>query len=124
MRRLYSKNDLKTNKSKNRRRWLQLITAGLTYILANVIDYRLTMYGAANTTYREANPIVREYMSVFGMIEGLMIYKTLMVSAIIFAVIMVDLFYRSKNIRFRSEYILYAGSIMTTLGGSLWLARF
>ena len=124
MRWLYSKDDLKTSKSKNRRRWLQIITAGLTYILANLIDYRLTMYGAANTNYREANPIALGYMSVFGMAEGLMIYKMLMVSAIISAVIMVDIFYRRKNIRFRSEYLLYAGAIMTTLGGSLWLIQF
>ena len=100
------------------------MVAGLIYIAANAVDYHLTVYGIMNTAYREANPIVRGYMDLFGLTEGLMIYKVLMVGMIILAVVTVDLFYRSKSVRFRAEYILYAGALMTTLGGTLWLVQF
>ncbi|MFC1714185.1 DUF5658 family protein [Candidatus Poribacteria bacterium] len=123
MRWLLPENEINTSKSKNWHRWLEIIVAGLIYILANAFDYYLTVYGIMNTTYREANPIVRGYMDIFGLTEGLMIYKVLMVGLIILAVITVDLFYRKKNIRFRPEYILYVGALMTTLGGSLWLVK-
>ncbi len=123
MRWLLPKDETKTIESKNWHRWLEIIAAGLIYILANAFDYYLTVYGVMNTTYREANPIARGYMDIFGLTEGLMIYKVLMVGLIILAVITVDLFYRKKNIRFRAEYILYVGALMTTLGGSLWVVK-
>ena len=123
MRWLLPKDETKTIESKNWHRWLEIIAAGLIYILANAFDYYLTVYGVMNTTYREANPIARGYMDIFGLTEGLMIYKVLMVGLIILAVITVDLFYRKKNIRFRPEYILYVGALMTTLGGALWVVK-
>ena len=110
-------------RNKNWYRWLQIIVAGLIFITANAFDYHLTVYGMANTNYREANPIILGYMNLFGLTEGLMIYKSLMVGMIILAVATMDLVYRKKNVRFRPAYILYAGAFMTTLGGSLWLVQ-
>jgi len=103
-------------------RWLELATASTVYILANIFDYHFTVYGITNTGYREANPIVKGYMTLFGLTEGLFIYKVLMASMTILAVITIDLVYRKKNVKFRSEYLLYAGAFLTALGGSLWLA--
>ena len=102
-------------------RWLEIATASTVYILANILDYHFTVYGMANTGYPEANPIVEGYMILFGLTEGLFIYKVLMASMTILAVITIDLVYRKKNVKFRSEYFLYAGAFLTTLGGSLWL---
>ena len=50
-----------------------------------------------------------------------MLYKGLMVGMIILAVITLDLVYRKKNVRFRPAYLLYAGALLTTMGGSLWV---
>ncbi len=112
----------KTAEIENWLRWLQITVAGLIYIAANAIDYHFTMYGLMNTPYREANPIVRGYMDLFGLQEGLMLYKVLMVGMIILAVITLDLVYRKKNARFRPAYLLYAGALLTTMGGSLWVS--
>lgn len=102
-------------------RWIEIATASVVYILANIFDYHFTVYGMASTGYREANPIVEAYMTLFGLSEGLFIYKALMASMTILAVITIDLVYRKKNVKFRSEYLLYAGAFLTVLGGSLWL---
>lgn len=111
----------KTAEIKNWLRWLQITVAGLIYIVANAIDYHFTVYGMMNTPYREANPIAQGYMDIFGIQEGLMLYKGLMVGMIILAVITLDLFYRKKSVRFRPVYLLYAGAFLTTMGGSFWV---
>ena len=101
-------------------RWLQIAVASMLYILANALDYHFTLNGIMYTDHREANPIVQSYMDLFGVQQGLLICKTLMVAMIILAVIAVDLVCRKKNIRFRPAYILYIGAILTTFAGSLW----
>ncbi|MFC1716751.1 DUF5658 family protein [Candidatus Poribacteria bacterium] len=111
----------KTAEIENRLRWLQIVVAGIIYIVANAIDYHFTVYGMMNTPYREANPIVRGYMDLFGLQEGLLLYKGLMVGMIILAVIALDLVCRRKSVRLRPAYLLYAGALLTTMGGSLWV---
>lgn len=121
---LFSKSDLRIARTKNRSWWLQIIVACLAYIAANIIDYYLTIYGITNTVYREANPIVQGYMDLFGLQRGLLFYKVPMMGMIILAVIIIDVMYKNKKNRFRPVYILYAGALLTTLGGSLWLVKF
>jgi len=120
---LFSRNNLRTATTRNRSWWLQIIVACLAYIAANIIDYHLTIYGITNTVYREANPIVRGYMDLFGLQRGLLFYKAPMIGMIILAVIIVDTIYRKKKARFKPVYILYAGALLTALGGSLWLVK-
>ena len=110
----------KTAETKNWLQWLQIVVAGLIYIGANAIDYHFTVYGMTNTPYREANSIVLGYMHLFGLKEGLILYKALMIAMIILGVIILDLEFRKKNIRFKPVYLLYAGALLTTIGGSLW----
>ncbi len=108
-------------KTENRRYWLQMILASLVFILANAIDYTFTLYGLMYTNVREANPIIQGYMDVFGMKQGLLLYKSLMAGIIIAGVIVFDRACKAKGIRFRSEYLLYAGSLLTAFAGALWL---
>jgi len=115
------------SKAMNNENWLrslQIIMAGLLYIVANAIDYHFTVFGMMYTNYTEANPIAQQYMDLFGTEQGLFLYKALMVGMIILAVIAVDLVCRKKNIKFRPAYILYAGALVTTLAGSLWFSNF
>ena len=101
-------------------RWLQIAVASVLYILANALDYYFTFYGMIYTNHREANPIARGYMNLFGMQHGLLIYKALMIVMIISAVIAADIICRRRKIRFRPAYILYFAAIATTFAGSLW----
>ena len=102
------------------RHWFQIAMAGIIYILANAIDYYFTVYGIAYTDHREANPVVQGYMDIFGIQQGILFCKALMVVMIILAVIAAELVCRKKSIRFRPAYILYVGSILTTFAGALW----
>jgi lysylphosphatidylglycerol synthetase-like protein (DUF2156 family) len=111
-------------KTVNRRYWLQMILASLIFIVANAIDYTFTLYGLMYTNVREANPIIQGYMDIFGMKQGLLLYKSLMVGVIILGVIVFDRACKAKGIRFRSEYLLYAGAFLTAFAGALWLTQF
>jgi hypothetical protein len=108
-------------KAGNSRYWIQMILASLVFIVANAIDYTFTLYGLMYTNVREANPVIQGYMDIFGMKQGLLLYKSLMVGIIILGVIVFDQACKAKGIRFRSEYLLYAGSLLTAFAGSLWL---
>lgn len=100
---------------------LSFITATLMYIAANVIDYLFTIQGVGDNPLREANPIVRLYIDLFGAIHGVLICKLLICTGVIAAMRVVHIAHREKWTRLRADYILYAGAILTTLGGSLWL---
>lgn len=102
-------------------RWDQLLIASLLFIAGNLMDYILTAHGISNGVYEEANPIIREYIDHFGIHKGLLLFKGLMGSFIIFGVIVFDKVCKEKGINFRSEFILYAGAIATTIAGALWL---
>ena len=103
--------------------WAHIIFASLVYILANLADYLFTLYGIANNLSQEANPVVQGYMDVFGVGRGLAICKFLMGAIIILGVIATRLAYRKRGSEIRVELLLYAGSFITLLGGSLWLTR-
>jgi len=103
--------------------WLHIIFASLLYVLANLVDYFFTLYGIAKNVSQEANPVVQGYMDVFGVGRGLAICKLLMGAIIILGVIAIRLAYRRRGSEVRVELLLYAGSFMTLLGGSLWLTR-
>ena len=112
---------LERSEEEDRQRWLRIAVASLTFVLANLIDYRLTIYGLTYTRLREANPVIQGYMDLFGMTRGLLLYKGLMVSMIILASVTLDLAYRNKGFKHIPEYILYPGAILTTAASSLWL---
>jgi len=102
--------------------WLELVVACITFIAANAIDYMLTIYGIRNTTVGEANPFAKFYMNTFGMLDGLLIYKFLMVIIILVSLIALDYALNLRKIKFRTEYILYIGAGLTVLASSLWLS--
>jgi hypothetical protein len=110
-------------KTKNRNwRWLEFIMACVAYVAANAVDYILTICGLMNRHMGEANPIARSYMDVLGPERGLLLFKLIMVSIVILGVFIIDLIIKEKKIKLRSEYILYAGAVITLLGSSLWLS--
>jgi len=113
-------NDMKT---KNRNwHWLEFIMACVAYVAANTVDYILTICGLMNIHMGEANPIARSYIDVLGPEKGLLLFKLIMVSIVILGVFIIDRILKEQKIKLRSEYILYAGAVITILGSSLWLS--
>ncbi|MFC1718675.1 DUF5658 family protein [Candidatus Poribacteria bacterium] len=104
-------------------RWFQIMAASLAYIVAHVFDYLFTVHGIAVNAAQEANPVVQGYMDCFGVGKGLVICKSLMSIIIIFGVIVTHLAYTKRGNKIRVEYILYAGALLTFLGGALWLTK-
>ena len=96
------------------------MAASLVYVAAHVIDYLFTVRGIAVGAFREGNPVIQGYMDCFGVGKGLVICKLLMGVVIILGVIVTHLAYEQRGIRFKIEYVLYGGAILTFLGGVLW----
>lgn len=106
--------------------WLRIIVACIIYTMANVFDYFMTVYGIIiRGKEQEANPIIKSYMSYFGLQNGILIYKLLMCILIIIAVIVLDFIYNKKSKKpkplYLSLYLLYIGSILAILAGFSWL---
>ena len=97
------------------------IKASLAYIVAHVIDYLLTVQATIDTTLKDGNPMIRQYMDLFGAQDGLLAYKLLICGSVILGMKAVDMSYRKGKTRFRGEYVLCGGAIVTVLGGCLWL---
>ncbi len=113
---------------KKRNSWFhhyrQLLLATVAYILANVFDYLITIYGLANTNAIEGNPVARNYIAHFGPEIGLLIFKTIMVSLVLLGIIGFIILYQKKKTRIKPEMILSIGAIMTFLGACIWLTHF
>jgi hypothetical protein len=97
------------------------IKASLAYIIAHVIDYLLTVQATMGTMLKDGNPMIRQYMDLFGTQNGLLAYKLLICGSVILGMKAVDLSHRKGKTKFRGEYVLYGGVIVTVLGGCLWL---
>jgi len=94
---------------------MRLLLAGFLYLVSHVVDglYTLThLKGLAS----EGNLPAREYMFHFGTLQGLVIYKALLIVIVVAALMYV----RLKSGKW-SEGILLGGAIATTVGGCLWL---
>ena len=100
---------------------LEFIAACLTYIIAHVVDYLFTVPAITDTVFEDGNPIIQEYISHFGIENGLLVYKLLICGSVILGMKSVDFVYKNKETKFRVKYILYGGAILTAFGGSLWL---
>ena len=100
---------------------LAFVIAILIYLLANAFDYLLTVNTIKCMIAQEGNPIIRRYMLQFGVQNGLLFYKVLVCGGVIIGMEAIHLAYRRGITRYKAEYILYAGAILSALGGSLWL---
>jgi len=97
------------------------IKASLAYIIAHAIDHLLTVRSTMGTMLKDGNPMICQYMDLFGTQNGLLTYKLIICGSVILGMKAVDMSYRKGKTRFRGEYILYGGAIATVLGGCLWL---
>ncbi len=97
------------------------IKASLAYVIAHVIDCLLTVRATIGTMLKDGNPMIRQYMDLFGAQDGLLAYKLLICGSVILGMKAVDMSYRKGKTRFRGEYVLCGGAIVTVLGGCLWL---
>lgn len=100
---------------------LEFIIAGLTYIVANIIDYLFTVPGIKTTTIGDGNPVIQGYISAFGVENGLVICKLLICGSVIVGAKAISLAYKKNQTKLKAEPILYGGAVLTTLGGALWL---
>ncbi len=97
------------------------IKASLAYIVAHVIDHLLTVRSILGTMLKDGNPMIRQYMDLFGTQGGLLACKLLICGSVILGMKAIDMSYKKGRTRFRGEYVLYGGAIVTILGGCLWL---
>jgi hypothetical protein len=104
-------------------RWMHIIIAILVYIAAHIVDGLFTVRGVAIDATMEANPVLQIYMDCFGVGKGLLICKSLMGAVVIPGMIVAHMAYEKRRSKFRVEYILYAGSFLTFLGGALWITK-
>ncbi|MBD3181237.1 hypothetical protein GF312_03025 [Candidatus Poribacteria bacterium] len=102
---------------------MEFTIASFTYIMAHVVDYLFTISGVELSPLNEGNLIIRNYMNMMGIEQGLLFYKGVMCAGVILGMKAVQLSYRKRNIKFKVQYILYGGAVATTLGGTLWLFK-
>lgn len=103
---------------------LRLALASITYILAGVFDYFMTLEGIITGRNEEGNPIIQVYIDRLGLQKGLLFYKLFMSILIVIGAIVLDIAYEkksrgSKPLRL-SLYLLYFGAIATLLAGLSW----
>lgn len=108
-------------------RELFFIVGVLLYILANCFDYYCTVWGLRVTTFPEGNPIIRNYMELLGVKEGLFVYKLIGVCLVIALVKLIEIVVRIKKLpkaallKKISYGVLYGGTAITVLAGSSWI---
>ena len=78
---------------------LEFVIASSAYVISHVIDYLLTVQGIAGSIAREGNPVIREYISLFGVKGGLLAYKSLICGGIILGMKAIDSLRRRKRTR-------------------------
>jgi hypothetical protein len=100
---------------------LEFMLASLTYMAAHVSDYLLTITGIRRTAITEGNPVIQGYIDLLGLENGLIIGKLLICCGVICGAKIISIAYKRKETKIKAESILYAGAILTTLGGLLWL---
>lgn len=116
---LASINDNKTEKSNY---WSRIMLACFIYIVSNAYDYYITVFGIINRKAQEGNVVIQQYIDFFGLNKGVLFYKSLMCSLIIFSVIIYSLMYEyEEKKRIIPECILYSGSFITLLAVTMWL---
>lgn len=110
--------------NKNLNHWLRLALASITYILAGVFDYFMTLEGLTTGRNEEGNPVIRVYIEHLGLQKGLLFYKLFMSTLIIIGAIILDIAYEKKSRSSKplplSLYLLYFGAIATLLAGLSW----
>lgn len=102
----------------------QFLMATIAYVLANVYDYIVTLYGLKYTDATEANPIAVSYINLFGAHIGLLIFKSLIVSFVVLGMIAIFCLYKNKKTRLNPEYLLSIGTALTFLSASMWFVHF
>jgi len=114
--------DANYDKTEKTSYWPRIIFACFIYIISNAYDYYMTVTGIINGRSQEGNPIIQQYIDFFGLHNGILFYKLIMCSIIIFCVMIFSLIYEyEEKKRLIPEYILYSGSIMTLIAVVMWL---
>lgn len=79
------------------------IKASLAYIIAHVIDCLITVRSTLGTMLEDGNPMIRQYMDLFGTQNGLLAYKLIICGSVILGMKAVELSYREGRTRFRGN---------------------
>jgi len=86
------------------------------YLLSNAWDYFWTEMGLALTMSPEGNPLILQFINRYGNIDGLLYHKIVMT---ILVITLLSIVYKKHPMMTR--YILYIGSILMFVGGTLWI---
>ena len=110
------------NKIKRSNYWLRIMLACFIYIVSNVYDYYMTVFGIINRKAQEGNVIIQQSINFFGLHNGVLFYKIIMCSFIILAIIILSFIYEhEEKKRIIPECILYSGSFITLIAVTMWL---
>jgi len=98
---------------------MKLLKPMLTYIAAHIIDTCLTLQGLPSED--EGNPIILSWMECLGTIQGLIIFKALMASLILVAIVLIRTESKRESRPMDLSWVLYGGALLTFLCSTLWL---
>jgi len=98
---------------------MKLLKPMLTYIAAHIIDICLTLQGLPSKD--EGNPIVLSWMKCLGTIQGLIVFKALMTSLILLAIVCIRIKSKRESRPMDISWVLYGGALLMFLCSTLWL---
>lgn len=99
------------------------ILASLVYASASFADYIATLNGIRLNKIREMNPLLNSYTDLFGAEYGLLIPKIIFFIGVVSAAKYVDYRNKSGETKWKAEYILYPGALMTGGIGLSWIVQ-
>jgi len=98
---------------------MQLLKPTLTYIASHIVDTHLTLRGLSNRG--EGNPFMLAWMEWLGVTQGIIVFKLLLISLILFGVVLTRTKSKRESRSMDLSWVLYGGALLTFLCSTLWL---
>jgi len=99
----------------------KMIVACLIFIAANALDYITTVTGIITDKYKEGNTIIQYYINLFGLYEGILVYKLIICGFIMFGLLIFSYKYKREARKYKPENFLYTGSVIMLIASVIWL---
>jgi hypothetical protein len=89
-------------------------------LIANTIDFLITIWGLSHTHYQEMNILLDKLMKTFGIVNGLLIGKGILITLVISCLLII--YSKTKNSK-QLSIIVYSLSVIMLISTSLWLIK-
>lgn len=98
---------------------MQLLKPTLTYIASHIVDTCLTLRGLSSRG--EGNPFILAWMEWLGTIQGIVVYKSLMIGLVLLGIVLIRIKSKRESRSMDLSWVLYGGALLTFLCSTLWL---